>query len=390
MKKPILIILSMFFIILVFGFRSQTRGAAEKCVPNANPSGPNTIASSCKKGCNKSPSQSIQTGESSATHQATCDLFEKVFPRIASRATWNKLYADGWKYSTYAEDEGYTYGSDKYLKWWNFNENKKYGAGYTVCEPDCTLYVVAKGKWEFNPPEGWGDPVTVDLLVNGKLGGDGGVIKIPAGETASLTWSSDRAVSCVASTPGAGEPAPAGGSPEWKGDVPLNNSDDSKYVYKIEENAPVDSRDNEFGVGQGGAKFKIKCCNNDSPKECYNDEVRVEIGTEEVVNPNLPSCDFRANPSSIPKGEKSTLSWTCENAVDCTLENQFNSIVVGFPPASTSTDSYDVSPSADRTYTLKCSNSEGSRNYSATVDVTGDGDGGQFPNPHRIEINPSN
>lgn len=95
-----------------------------------------------------------------------------------------------------------------------------------------------------------------------------------------------------------------------------------------------------------------------------------------VVNVTaLPiSCGFVANPTVIVPPGRSTLSWNCENAQSCFINQGVGA--VNNPASSSAT----VNPTSTTTYTLTCSAS-GVPNYSASTRVTVVG-------PGIIETNP--
>ncbi len=378
LKKSLVTIFFFFLAVVIISAGSVSKGAAEKCTPNSSPSGSNTMTWSCSKPNGCTSSGLMTTSESSATRQATCDLFGKIFPGFAGKNITGGGGAGkfAWTYWGSVSQE-YSDETDVTTVILKVKENKNWGR--TTCFKDNNeSYCVPnkRGTWDFNG-SGGGQAPTIDLLVNGSLFGAGGAITVPVGENAVLKWTSHNSTSCSA-TQGAGS-TPAPGATSWNGGVDLNNSSNSKYVYTINDDIV----------------FGIRCCDISVSPQCVSDEVTVLAGTgTEPTDPNLPSCDFGAEPSEINKGEKSTLSWVCRNANKCALKNQSGFSVVNFPPASTSTDSHDVSPRPSKTktytYTLNCSNSFGSRSYEAPLDVIVSGGGGQFPGPIQHEAPPGN
>jgi hypothetical protein len=81
--------------------------------------------------------------------------------------------------------------------------------------------------------------------------------------------------------------------------------------------------------------------------------------------PPLPSCSsFAANPTRlvVPPPAQSTLSWSCANAVSCSIDQGVGTV--------NPSGSVTVSPATTTIYTLSCSNSSGnSPPYTATVTV---------------------
>lgn len=81
----------------------------------------------------------------------------------------------------------------------------------------------------------------------------------------------------------------------------------------------------------------------------------------DVDNPPTISA-FTASPTSIHRGESSTLSWTVSNATSCAINQG-----VGAVSATTGTKS--VSPTETTTYTLTATNADGSKTATCTVTI---------------------
>ncbi len=79
----------------------------------------------------------------------------------------------------------------------------------------------------------------------------------------------------------------------------------------------------------------------------------------ETCAPPLPSCVFSATPSFIVPPQSSSLSWSCDNANSCSIDNGIGS--VGVNGSST------VKPSQTTTYTLSCNGTGGSTSFQTTV-----------------------
>ncbi len=75
-----------------------------------------------------------------------------------------------------------------------------------------------------------------------------------------------------------------------------------------------------------------------------------------------PTASFSANPTSIEKGQSSTLSWTTTNATNVSIDQ-------GIGDVSTS-GSRSVSPSASTTYTLTAKGPGGTKEETARITVT--------------------
>ena len=78
--------------------------------------------------------------------------------------------------------------------------------------------------------------------------------------------------------------------------------------------------------------------------------------------PPLPSCVFSASPTAIVPPQSSSLSWSCDNANSCSIDNGIGP--VGVDGSST------VKPSQTTTYTLSCNGTGGSASFQTTVRTT--------------------
>ena len=78
--------------------------------------------------------------------------------------------------------------------------------------------------------------------------------------------------------------------------------------------------------------------------------------------PKVPQCTFTANPASILLPQSSTLSWSCQYADSCSIDQGIGSV-------SSVSGAKNVTPTQTTTYTLTCSGLDGSRSYQATVNV---------------------
>ena len=87
----------------------------------------------------------------------------------------------------------------------------------------------------------------------------------------------------------------------------------------------------------------------------------VTVNAASKPKPTISS--FKANPTSIAAGSKSTLSWTTSGATSI-------SITPGTFTSTSASASTSVSPTATTTYTLKATNASGSTTATATVTVT--------------------
>lgn len=91
------------------------------------------------------------------------------------------------------------------------------------------------------------------------------------------------------------------------------------------------------------------------------------VGWLNFWNVNIPNinvqCDFSANPSSIVRPQTSTLSWACQYASSCSIDQGIGSV-------DNVSGTQSLQPSKTTTYTLTCSGTGGPSIKSATVSVS--------------------
>ena len=74
------------------------------------------------------------------------------------------------------------------------------------------------------------------------------------------------------------------------------------------------------------------------------------------------SCSFSANPTSIFPSQSSTLSWSCQYADSCSIDQNIGSV-------NNVSGAKSVRPAKTTTYTLTCSGPGGSETFPVTVNV---------------------
>ncbi|HEY4518216.1 MAG TPA: hypothetical protein VJG48_01165, partial [Candidatus Paceibacterota bacterium] len=177
-----------------------------------------------------------------------------------------------------------------------------------------------------NVVSGSGNLPTVDLLVNSS----NGPITINYNTSASLSWVSSNANSCVAS-------GSWSGSKSLSGVQGTGNLTASSYTYDI-------TCSNQFGS--------------------ETDSVTVNVNPQSI---NEPTVNIKANnsdgPITIAYNSSASLSWTSTNASSCEASGNWS----GAKNTSglQSTGQLTIS----RTYTITCSNQFGSDSDSVTVNV---------------------
>jgi len=157
----------------------------------------------------------------------------------------------------------------------------------------------------------------VDLKVNGS---DGPLIfEAPAGYTAS--WSTLNATVCSAS-----------GS--WSGLKAISGSEGFS------------------DVARGSYTYMLTCT---GPGGQASDSVRITVI-------QVPQCVFSPNPGLVILPQTSTLSWSCQFADSCSIDQGVGSV----NPVS---GNREVQPQETTLYTLACQGADGQRNYPGTVRV---------------------
>ena len=144
------------------------------------------------------------------------------------------------------------------------------------------------------------------------------VFEIP--EPVSLYWNSFNADSCTASG-------------DWSGNKAVQGEE-------------------HFSKPSGNYSFTLTCT---GPGGSAYDSKNVSVI-------QVPRCTFTANPITIILPASSTLSWSCQYADACSIDQGIGSVN---PVSGTK----DVRPSQTTTYTLTCSGLDGSRSSQATVNI---------------------
>ena len=161
-------------------------------------------------------------------------------------------------------------------------------------------------------------PASVDLRVNG-VDSLGSPLEVPASFT--LSWTSANADSCSASGNWSGGKS-TGGSESFS-DIPRGT-----YSYTLNCSGPG-------GSGSDSVSFQVV---------------------------QVPRCTLFANPVQIVRPQQSTLSWTCQYADSCSIDNGVGSV-------NNVSGAANVSPIQSTLYSLTCGGLDGSRSFSAMVSV---------------------
>lgn len=150
----------------------------------------------------------------------------------------------------------------------------------------------------------------------------------------NLNWNSSYADSCSAS----------GG---WSGSKPLGEPTADFETLK---------------KPRGNYSFTLSCQNKVGS---ISDTV-----TTQVIQ--VPHCGFSSNPASIILPQTSTLSWSCDYADSCSIDQGVGSVCSS--QADCSDDNVKVRPTETTTFTLTCQGLDGQRQWQTTVSVGGPGE----------------
>ncbi len=227
------------------------------------------------------------------------------------------------------------------------------------------------------------------------------------GQTFTINWCSVNVITnCSVTGPGlsvSGSGCLAGASPEQYHSSPMSLSSPGTYDYTITGTTPgqqtnscsgsTTSQQQVSGIVQvvvtsgGSVTQPTSPVNSSSPTAptggttggctlpasgpCF------DSFTVTTVTPNLPSCSFNGDPSSIIPPQSSTLSWSCSNAQSCSIDQ-------GIGTVSNLSGSTSVSPVSTTTYVLSCSNPSGNNSFPATVSMGSN----QSSSPFIKEIRP--
>ncbi len=143
-------------------------------------------------------------------------------------------------------------------------------------------------------------------------------------EQIHLRWTSTNADSCVASG-------------DWSGNKPTQGDE---YLSKP----------------RGAYTFTLTCTGpGGGPGDSASDSVTVKVI-------QVPQCTFTANPFSIIPPASSTLSWSCQYADSCSIDQGIGSV-------NNVSGTKGVRPVKTTTYTLTCSGLDDSRSYQSTVNI---------------------
>lgn len=144
-----------------------------------------------------------------------------------------------------------------------------------------------------------------------------------------INWTASNVSSCSATS-----------SPNiWNGPKPLRGPE---TIYSVTN-----------ASNRGAYNFTLNCSDDNGNSASDNH-------TATVIQ--VPRCSFAADPTSIILPQSSTLSWSCQYADTCSINQGIGSVN---PVSGTK----EVRPSETTTYTLDCNGLDGSRSWQTTVNV---------------------
>ena len=271
------------------------------------------------------------------------------------------------------------------------------------------LINVAYGDISFNV-SGNPDPATCSLSAN--------PASITSGNSSTLTWSSNNATNCSASwtsstaTSGTKSVSPtatktynmtctgAGGSGSCSTTVTVTTNPGPTLSCSLSANpnsgsAPLNNVDltaTVSGSATGNINYYFDCKNDGSWEKTLTGQTaasktaadlcdyasngtytaKVKVGREGLTDtcttnitvssdPNSATCSLSANPASITSGNSSTLTWSSNNATNCSAS---------WTSSTATSGTKSVSPSSSTTYNMTCAGAGGSGSCSTTVTVS--------------------
>lgn len=225
-----------------------------------------------------------------------------------------------------------------------------------------------------------------------------------AGQPFTINWCAVNVVSCeVAGSGLSSTNCLAGSSPQQFSSSPITINTPGTYYYTIIATGPAGQQTsacsnstlsglttvgnvtvtitaapptNQNQNNNGNASQPINVgasgCSLANPIPCFN------LWTLTAITPQLPSCKLTASPSSIIPPQGFTLSWSCDSSTQSCIDPlSHNGVGPSGSDAVASGSQYY--PTKTTTYTLDCSNPNGSSSTSTTVTLT---------NPYIKEVNP--
>jgi hypothetical protein len=162
--------------------------------------------------------------------------------------------------------------------------------------------------------------------------------RVAPGGSSTLTWSSTDATSCTASNVG------AEGS-RWSGPKPTSGSD-------------------VRGPLTATATYSLACT---GPGGTASQAVTITVTSNPTPGPTL---SLSANPTTVPSGGSSTLTWSSTNATSCTASNVGAEGGTWAGPKPTSGSDVRGPLTATATYSLACTGPGGTASRSVTITVT--------------------
>ena len=136
---------------------------------------------------------------------------------------------------------------------------------------------------------------------------------------------------------------------DYKGSVTLNWTTQNYDSVTINGESVDASGSRTFSNITEDTTYRLEATTDDGNHDCT---AEVEIICLPKPAP-APVCEIEADPSTITKGDSSTLTWSTDNADSASINQGIGSVSTG------SNQSQSVSPSSSRTYTMTVTNEDG-------------------------------
>ncbi|KKQ23191.1 MAG: hypothetical protein US36_C0003G0025 [Candidatus Wolfebacteria bacterium GW2011_GWC1_37_10] len=175
---------------------------------------------------------------------------------------------------------------------------------------------------------------SLDLKANNS---DGPLTLYQPNTKVDLSWTSFAVSGCTASG-------------DWSGDKSATGTESLGDLSRGTANP-----------GQGKTyNFAASCTPVDVSEPVPDDDVSVTVW-------QYPTCSFTANPTAINLPETSKLSWSCQYADSCSIDNSVGNICSN--QSQCASGSREVRPSETTNFTLNCKGLDGQINVSSTVNI---------------------
>jgi hypothetical protein len=162
---------------------------------------------------------------------------------------------------------------------------------------------------------------------------------VTSGQSSTLNWTVSNATSCTTSNDRS--------NPVWSGSITPANGNKST------------------GALTQTTTFTLNCSNANGSAQAQ--------ATVTVSGGGVPTVTLTTTPSSVTSGQSSTLNWTVSNATSCTTSNDRSNPVWSGSITPANGNKSTGALTQTTTFTLNCSNANGSAQAQDIVSVTGSG-----------------